>query len=541
MLWRSLVLLLATISIGASQVPFTPVVNVAAQSWLSRPWNERPSEDATGNLIFQSLSSLLQMMPNSKHPIGHSITRVTIPQGTVLYHGRFVGGCPSMDWIAFDPEHAMMFAFGRNGTLLTYTATRDLQLVYFDGCSGNKLGGVIDTQDILIWGAPRAEGNTEIMYCNFTQGLELVSAMSTVNPIVDWEPPMPFPTSHQTRSKDDPPPPPQGPNLPGGHCTPEATFHGLTKDRIDEHDGFRTQEPDIPFSYPKGWKGALPNLDIEAFHAGTWHNQFPGEVRVHVDPSSMISLYDPALTSLVEARRSMTRDEYRPANISEVDIARVRSDIAEVMTRDPAVKTRVDWEGLARVVQDRFGDRLPFMRHLLHEPVTNATAQIMKVRKQLVASLIPYMPRTSIGKPEWFATIARNCAVRFTDHLPQTGFTKQEQILLHAVEEVLHEICRVYTEAWVDAFDAEGKPASVIREWLVKWRDDFDSLVEWLDWPVWIKCDPACGVDANRTVRKAAGCPKASHGLRMAGTNHAAFRLTLKGFHRQRQTCGSSI
>ena len=45
-----------------------------------------------------------------------------------------------------------MFARGDNGTLFTFTTTRDLKLVYFDGCSADKAEGVDDTQDILIWG-----------------------------------------------------------------------------------------------------------------------------------------------------------------------------------------------------------------------------------------------------------------------------------------------------------------------------------------------------------------------------------------------------
>jgi len=435
-----------------------------------------------------------------------------------------------MDWIAFDLEHSMMFAFGKNGTLLTYIATRDLQLVYFDGCSGNKYGGVGDTQDILISGEPgrtgkpgspwrheldrivdgcawakqygidgflRMEFDFEVMYCDFSQSLELVSAMSSVNLLANWEPPSPSAAaSHESRSEDDHSALPWQDRLPHGECTPEATIHGLTNDQLDKENGLlRDQSADVPHSYPKGWKGALPDLDIEAFNAGTWHNQFPGEVRVRVDPASMISFYDPALTSLVEARRTMTRDEYRPGNISQADIARVRADIAEVMTRNSSATSGVDWEALARVIQDRFADRLPYMRHLLHQPVTNVTERLARVRRQLIVSLIPYMHREDIGEPAWFARIARDCAARFTEHLPQAEFTKQERVLHHAVEEVLHEICRVYTEAWVDAFDAEGKSADVVRGYLERWRGEFDSLVDWLDWPVWIRCEPACGVD----------------------------------------------
>ena len=83
---------------------------------------------------------------------GHSIVRASIPPGTLLYHGRGSDAFPEADWIAFDPEHSQVFARGDNGTLFTFATTRDLKLVYFDGCSADKAEGVDDTQDILIWG-----------------------------------------------------------------------------------------------------------------------------------------------------------------------------------------------------------------------------------------------------------------------------------------------------------------------------------------------------------------------------------------------------
>ena len=84
--------------------------------------------------------------------VGHTVVRATVPAGTILYHGRPTSEYPERDWIAFDPEHAAIFAWGHNGTVYTFAATRDLTLLYFDGCSANKVDGVVDTQDLLFWG-----------------------------------------------------------------------------------------------------------------------------------------------------------------------------------------------------------------------------------------------------------------------------------------------------------------------------------------------------------------------------------------------------
>lgn len=318
------------------------------------------------------------------------------------------------------------------------------------------------------------------MYCDFTDGLELVSATPTVN--------------------GGGRPAPHGPGLPDTEAASSherrATFHGL-------HTGNAHQYPDVgphprpPPKPPAGWKGSWPIINNSIRHAGSWHNDFPGDVRVHPDPSGFVTFFDPALTSLVAARRGMHRDAYRPGNISAAEMVRVRADVAEVAAREEGAGSGVDWRGLARVVQERFADRLPYLRYLLHQQPANRTEQVYLVRKQLIVSLLPYMQRPSMGEREWFAHTAHSCVARFTAHLPAGRFTKQERVLHDAVDEVLHEICRVLTAAWAEAFDIEEKSVDIAVALLQKWRDEVDKLVEWLDWQLWLECEPACGVDVS--------------------------------------------
>ncbi|KZT04754.1 uncharacterized protein LAESUDRAFT_715317 [Laetiporus sulphureus 93-53] len=499
---------------ASDQYPLT----AQAETRVSLPWDEPLSQDATGNFIFQALASLMQTAANAIYPNGHAIVPASIPPGTLLYHGRGSDVLPEMDWIAFDPEHSMFFAGrGNDSTLFTFSTTRELKLVYFDGSSGNKVSGVVDTQELLVWGEIRGgaggrsgerqlitdactwgaqygidgyvrmEADFEIMYCNFSQGLELVSAVNVVGGGSIGGPrggprkdqyltsrdrlqglPLPESPEHGPGGPPDRPGSPRGPGGPGGGSpTP-----------------------------PPGWKGSFPNSVMhEVGHAGAWHNDFPGELRVRVDPSGLISFFDPALTSLAKARRSLTRRQYRLLNISAMDIATVQADAADVFARVSTAGSGLDWQGLARVIEDRFSDRLPYLRYLLHQPTTNVSAHTADIRQQLITSLLPYMPRTGVGEPDWFAEIAHGCATRFTAHLPAARFTKQEHVLFRAVDVVLHEICRVLTSAWRDAFDVEQQSVDVAAGLLKKWKDDVDWLVEWLDWPTWMGCHPACGVD----------------------------------------------
>ncbi|KZT66128.1 hypothetical protein DAEQUDRAFT_696085 [Daedalea quercina L-15889] len=490
------------------QVPLNSDVRTA--SLQSRPWDERLSEDATGNLVFQSMASLMQMRLNSRYPNGHSIVRATIPPGTLLYHGRSSDNFPSADWIAFDPEHSQVFARGDNGTLFTFATTRDLKLVYFDGCSGNKATGVVDTQDILIWGElgrnagrepgpgehdrladacewgkdfgvdgfVRMEADFEIMYCDFTQGLELVSALNIIH-------------SSRPRGPGRKPSGGQPPN--GGRDLMQGPPNG--SDRLPDGQGGPGGGRGTPSTPPEGWKGSLPGGGGGVMEAGSWHGSFPGDLRVRTDPAGMLTFFDPAFTSLVQARRGLGREQYRLQNISGADVARARADISNIFAREPYERSGVDWHGIAQTVQDRFAERLPYLRYLLHQPMQNASAQAAAVRQQLITSLIPYMSRGNVGEPGWYAETARGCRASFTEHFPVSRFMKQEHVLRNALDEVLHEICRVLTGAWREAFDIEDKSVDVAVEMVAKWRGEVDALLEWLDWPVWMACQPGCAIN----------------------------------------------
>ena len=77
---------------------------------------------------------------------------VTIPTGTLLYHGRQDDRVPDApDWLAFDFDHAYMFCIGPCYVMSVQTK-RDLRLLYFDGSSAAKMSdGPTDSQDIVAW------------------------------------------------------------------------------------------------------------------------------------------------------------------------------------------------------------------------------------------------------------------------------------------------------------------------------------------------------------------------------------------------------
>ena len=72
---------------------------------------------------------------------------------------------------------------------------------------------------------------------------------------------------------------------------------------------------------PPGWRGsARSSLStyFEVLNSGMRHNLSPGETRIKIDYSRVVSFFDPAFSSLVEARTGKDREEFRLDEISEV-------------------------------------------------------------------------------------------------------------------------------------------------------------------------------------------------------------------------------
>ncbi|KZT56785.1 hypothetical protein CALCODRAFT_435231, partial [Calocera cornea HHB12733] len=415
---------------------------------------------------------------------GHTIVPATVPAGTLMYHGTNGEWGPDppegSEWLTLDEDHALYFS-SQDGRLFTYTATRDLRLLYFDGVSAAVMPtGTQDTQDVIIYGnvsefhwSPfiricqlcdwakkhnvdgfvRMEFDFEIMYCEFSDGLELVSNLDVVS------------------CASDPPP---------------------------------------------GWVGSQRPpflLAYETLASGNWHNAapIPG---VQVDYAGLISFYDPRYESLVPLRREAGgRTQHRLLNISASDVKLFYDDLDDVLTRAPGTRSTLDWRGLMRHIVAQFSDRLQYLQHLLHArdgPSTpietephDPTSLIYDIRQQVLTMLAPYISRGSFAAlpggaldDAWFAQTLRRCSASHTAHITTARLTPQERVLQSAVEETMHEICRTLLVIWRTAYTAEAVTSSDQQVRLIReWKSEMDRLVAWLDWAVWQSCHPACGDD----------------------------------------------
>ncbi|KAA1475772.1 hypothetical protein DENSPDRAFT_784008 [Dentipellis sp. KUC8613] len=485
-------------------------------------WDVPADPDGTANLIFNSVSAVMQKWPNTQFRNGHSIVTATIPAGTILYHGRTDEAVPTQpDWLAFDFEHAYIFCRSYC-FVLSMVSTRELRLAYFDGASAGKtLTGTMDSQDLLIWGRVepekwmadgeriralcewgkqfgldgfvRMEFHFEVMLCDFSDGMDVVSLLNLVPIHQPWPRRRPGEDPHDSGLHGLKPPRGPMPPPPGEGPDPRRPPHF----------------PEKPPPPPEGWRGSLPDSDaqmFEALHAGAWHDRAPGETRVHIDYSGFVTFYDDTLSSLVAARRGKTHLQHRLEDISEHDLGRVIDELEEVLARNTSVAgSRVDWGSITRVIIEHHGTRLEIMKHLLEtDEFHNATKQAGMVRAQLLIALAPYIGVDAVPAPgtsptantSWAAPIMHYCSKTQTSLIRDELLTKQERRIRDAVDGTLHEICRVLTKMWVGAFAIEEAGENEVQNALQDWRELLGGLMAWLDWSDWTRCNPGCGPDS---------------------------------------------
>ncbi|KAJ7124607.1 hypothetical protein C8R43DRAFT_1147301 [Mycena crocata] len=539
----------------AGQIPFT-VAAFEAQRWndggLWTNLSARPEPNAAGHLIFDTVNSLLQHWQNTRYRNGHTIVPAIVPTGTLLYHGRADGNLPTVpEWVATDPEHAFPFCDRpRDGDddpeaitgcwQLTLVATRPLQVLYFDGSSAAAMDdGPLDAQDLLVWGRAdpsrrkddrsridglcawgqelridgyvRMEMDFEIMLCDFTVGVEPVSA----DYLAAWH-------SHPF------------------FVLPSMSSVARSRIAVPIH-----QEPTCVFPIANGTSPSPPREELRVFEtvrAGAWHNHRPGDTRILLDLTRLVSFYDPLLApSLVAARVGQERWDHRPANISAADLKAVIARLRTVLTRggNAASGSGVDWQTLHRVVVDRYADRLELLAHLLNTTTSeNLAERARMIQTRLRVMLTPYTlydahPQYEFasevpGKDHvWAAPVWRACATRHTAYIHTSStlsarLTPSERMLLGAVDETIREICRVVVRMWAAGVHAgldfllskpmltpdhpleppstttvhvEIEEDSDLGGLVQDWTADTQALMAWLDWGVWIKCRPACGVE----------------------------------------------
>ncbi|KAG2061572.1 hypothetical protein BDR06DRAFT_979025 [Suillus hirtellus] len=390
--------------------------------------DEGSAVNATGHLVVETVNSLLRYWPNTRHRIGHTIVLRIIPVGTLLYHGATSPHLPTaLDWVAVEPEHSILFCQG-----------------YFDGSSAVRLReGTMDTQDPVAWSEMKREwvkneeqrikdlckwgqkygvngfvSHSESMMCNFGSHIEVASFLNL----------------ESTRLSGGNPELPEDPN----------TMHRA----------------------------------VEITRSASWHDHYPGETRIMLGFSGLVSFYDTALVpSLVPRRIGLERWDHRHDH---------------------------DGKMVLQVVVDRYASRLEFMHHLLNLTLNDGSIfnHAQQIQRQLRTVLLPYTVFAAVPPNN---SVTANATNSWAVQCHGTTRMPSERLLLRAVRETTHEICRVATKMWASGMilgvdplcPPELRPETDhIRTLVGKWKEDVTQLLSWLDWSAWVKCrPPACGFE----------------------------------------------
>ncbi|KAF8645849.1 hypothetical protein AX16_007507 [Volvariella volvacea WC 439] len=494
-------------------------------------WNltVRPAENTTANFIFETVSSLLQHWPGMRYRNGHTIVPGMIPPGTLLFHGTSQPKVPTIpEWTATNPEFSHNFcrthADVEGCWHLTLVAVRPLRILYFDGNSAAKLdNGPVDSQDILLWGKAKPEwvfeerrrleelcgwgkkfkidgfvrlsADFEVMLCDFTAGLEVVSFLNLVKEGLPWG---------------------WDPN-------------NLSLDGILDHDfappsfGPSTPEMKITMRPPDMQK-------IKMIEASSWIRSYPGEMRVQLDVSRLVSFYDAELfSSLVPTRVGQERWDHRVAGISPSDAQTLVQAVEESLEGE-LMEPRphgIDWQAQFQVIVNRFAGRIEMLQYVLNgttAEVGNGYEEldhmriiqraIHEIKVMLNSYTLHYLaPPTSVIRDEehsWARPVFKYCSTTYTKGIrlatERSGveLTRGEKLMLDALEGTNREICRVLVNLWAEGvemgLDDRSAPLrstehdeQQVEGLVLRWRQEVGELMKWLDWSQWFKCRPACG------------------------------------------------
>ncbi|KAJ7074538.1 hypothetical protein C8F01DRAFT_1242771 [Mycena amicta] len=457
MLPLSLILLLLLPNASATHGQ-TPLLAELTENWnLNTP----PSPNATGNLVFNTISSLLQHWPNTRYHSGHTIVPGVIPPGTLLFHARSDPQVPTArEWASTDPEFARIFCQEQPEEcwLLTLVTVRPLRMLYFDGSSATKRpDGPMDTQDLIAWGAVLPERSTvEWEY-------------ERLDRMCDWGQETGFDAFNAAQLRN------YALRLYRGVQT--VSLSHLQTDPVFPHHGY------------------------SFIHSSEWHDHFPGELRIHLDLTHAVSMYDVDLAPSLVGRRFVANDrrEHRVLGIDQADIDRVRDRVSQIPMTS-ASKSGIDWMALFKVIRDQHAKRLQVLQGTLHEATSDSEDSAQRAFRIVLSILAPYLlhsavPLLSSQDTTWAAPVYQLCATTHTSFAAsiKSLLTPSERLLLNAAQETMREICRTLVGLWADG--VQVLPRTFSKTMVHEWQAEVDRLVAWLDWDVWLTCQPACASD----------------------------------------------
>ena len=231
---------------------------------------------------------------------------------------------------------------------------------------------------------------------------------------------------------------------------------------------------------------------FRTIEAGSWHNYFPGDTRIHLNYAGVVSFYDTELfPSLEPLRHNKERWDHRLEGISSEDIETFLKTLGSILDgawdRDRPV-SGIDWKTLLRIVVDRYVVRLQILNRLLNstvvDPDADPTLALKKAHSHMSSMLSPYRSYLatppdihSIANHSWAIPVFEECSTTHTRSIDSNlsltqRMTYSEHLLLNSTKSVSKEICRVIVRMWAEGMElsipTEGFTRSESRELITR-------------------------------------------------------------------------
>lgn len=430
-----------------------------------------PSNVHNANHIFNAIHSSMRQWGSSWYHNGMSFFLASVPAGTQFYHGtpdnNRVNGT---EWLAFEPQHALFFAhprgqrpgrpphhkrsFGspgqdileetvedgddRYGYLHTYSATKNLRLLYIDGLSAAKTDmGTLDSQDRVLFG-------------------DKVATLLENNP----------------QSPDG-----HGPNGPPGETERAQIACEMARDEWNDRiDGFLRAEAGFEiilcdFSRDMDlvrMAALLPSLDdgFDIFHYKSIAARFDGigGERVRVNYDHFVTAYAYDTLDVFEGGQSAYP---RLANISSEQLAGVRSDLTKLVLKHETDEPSFNWQSIADMIVTRYSDWLQYL----------ASGDLPSLEALQTQALKPYTP--FIDALHRNATLeTEQCALQF---IPREKYSSTKgNLAAKVIYDVSYSICSTLHSV----LDDTDLDTAVSR---------LEDLIGYLSWTTWKGCSQKCG------------------------------------------------
>ena len=259
---------------------------------------------------------------------------------------------------------------------------------------------------------------------------------------------------------------------------------------------------------------------FRVLESGSWHNHYPGDPRVRLDYSRMISFYDTNMfPSLQVTRAGKGRLNHSLEGIAPSDVPRLKLQLDELLKNDSEIiASGIDWASLIKQIMQRYAERLELFHYILNSTTSTSEEEVGRTLKQahrhLTSMLAPYILHTSVPPTNdsafmkahsWATPVFEYCATTHTSHIETilTALTYSEKVILQAIQGVSKEICRVLVTTWAEGMESDaiefdfnslGTP-SPLQELSKTWKSRVEDLMAWLDWSYWRTCRPACGYE----------------------------------------------